>query len=204
VDALYHGYRTALARMVREARGLHADGVVGVRLQVNRMDSGNREFVALGTAVRARGERRPARPFTTDLAGQDVAKLLRAGWVPSDIAIGISVAIRHDDWTTRTQTYWSTGNVEITGYTELVTHVRADARRQFEDAIRASGADGAVVSAMGLDMWAIEPAENHRDHVAEATVFGTSIARFHTGHAAPTRSLTILPLRSAATSGRKS
>ena len=32
---------------------------------------------------------------------------------------------------------------------------------------------------MGLRIWEIEPAENHRDHVAEATVFGTAIAQFH-------------------------
>jgi hypothetical protein len=48
---------------------------------------------------------------------------------------------------------------------------------------------------MALRSWEIEPAENHRDHVAEASVFGTSLVRFHTGGAAPTRSLTYLPLR---------
>jgi hypothetical protein len=46
---------------------------------------------------------------------------------------------------------------------------------------------------MAVRMWSIEPAENHRDHVAEATVFGTAVARFAEKPAAP--SLTILPLR---------
>ena len=58
-----------------------------------------------------------------------------------------------------------------------------------------SGADGAIVSSMDLRVWEIEPGENHRDHVAEATVFGTALARFHTDTAAPTRTLTFLPLR---------
>jgi hypothetical protein len=46
---------------------------------------------------------------------------------------------------------------------------------------------------MAVRMWSIEPSENHRDHVAEAQVFGTAIARFATPP--PTPSLTILPLR---------
>jgi uncharacterized protein YbjQ (UPF0145 family) len=195
VDALYHGYRTALARMVAEATAIGADGVVGVRLRVVHMENSNREFVALGTAVRARCATRPANVFTTELAGQDVAKLLRAGWVPAGIALGISVAIRHDDWATRQQASWGSGNTEVSGYTELVTHVRADARQRFHRSIGELGADGAVASELGLRIWEIEPAENHRDHIAEATVFGTAVAQFHRGTAAPTRSLSIMPLR---------
>ncbi|HEY0577942.1 MAG TPA: heavy metal-binding domain-containing protein [Pseudonocardia sp.] len=197
VDALYHGYRTAIARMVLEARGMGADGVVGVRLRVDRMEGSNREFVALGTAVRAESASRPAQVFTTELAGQDVAKLLRAGWVPAGIALGISVAIRHDDWTTRRQASWGTGNVEVSGYTDLITHVRADARARFQRDIRELGADGAVASDISLSVWEIEPAENHRDHVAESMMLGTAVARFHTASGPPTRSLSILPLRSA-------
>jgi uncharacterized protein YbjQ (UPF0145 family) len=195
VDALYRGYRTALSRMVLEARQMGADGVVGVRIQVTPMDGSNREFVALGTAVRARSRTRPGRVFTTDLPGDDFAKLLGAGWVPVHIALGISVAIRHDDWTTQRQASWASGNTEVLGYTELVSHVRADARHRFSAEIRETGADGGIVSDMGLRIWQIEPAEGHRDHVAESTVFGNAVSRYHTGALAPTRSLTILPLR---------
>jgi uncharacterized protein YbjQ (UPF0145 family) len=197
VDALYHGYATALDRMVIEAGEMGADGVVGVRLGVHGLDGGNREFVALGTAVRARCATRPARVFTTDLAGQDLAKIIRAGWVPAGIAMGISVAIRHDDWMTRRLAAWGSGNTEVHGYTELVSHVRADARHRFDAELRAVGADGGIVSRMGLRIWEIEPGENHRDHVAEATVFGNAVARYHPEAAgSPTRSLSILPLRS--------
>lgn len=194
VDALYRGYGTATSRMVAEAAALGADGVVGVRFQVSHLDSGTREFMALGTAVRARSRTRPAKVFVTDLAGQEVAKLMHAGWVPVEIARGISVAIRHDDWATQQQASWGSGNTEVTGYTELVSHVRADARNRFAQQLKASGADGAVISNAALRVWEVEPAENHRDHVAESMVFGTTVARFHLGHAAPTNSLTIMPL----------
>lgn len=195
VEALNRGYRTALARMVLEAQAMGADGVVGVRLPVTGLGANNREFLALGTAVRARSPIRPARVFTTDLPGQDFAKLLQAGWVPVDLAIGISVAVRHDDWVTQRQSAWGAGNTEVLGYTELVTHVRHEARERFDAAIRGAGADGGIVSDMGLRIWEIEPSEGHRDHVAESTVVGTAVARYHAGSAAPSRSMTILPLR---------
>jgi len=205
VDALYRGYGTALGRMTAEAAAMDADGVVGVRLSMSHLEArspleaqlgaGNREFVALGTAVRSRSRHRPGRVFTTDLAGQDVAKLLAAGWVPCAVVYGISVAVRHDDWRTQRQASWGAGNTEVFGYTELVTHVRADARYRFDQQARSAGAEGAIVSSMGLQIGEIEPSENHRDHVAEAGVFGTALVSFHRGSTAPTRSLTILPLR---------
>jgi uncharacterized protein YbjQ (UPF0145 family) len=181
--------------MVDEASAMDADGVVGVRLSVSHLGNNNREFVALGTAVRARCRQRPSQVFTTDLAGQDVAKLLQAGWAPCAVVYGISVAVRHDDWATQRQASWGAGNTEVAGYTELVWHVRADARHCFEQRVRAAGAEGAIVSSMGLQIGEIKPSEGHRDHVAEATVFGTALVRFHRRRTAPTRSLTILPLR---------
>jgi uncharacterized protein YbjQ (UPF0145 family) len=196
VDALYRGYNTALRRMSTEATRMGADGIVGVRLTAEHMSGSSREFVALGTAVRARTGPHLKSPFTTDLAGQDLAKLMGAGWVPATIGIGISVAVRHDDNRTRYQSAWSSQNVEVDGYTELVTHVRSDARHRFERAVAAAGAEGAIVSDMSLNIWSIEPSDGHRDHVAESMVFGTTIARFHRGQSAPTSTLTFLPLRS--------
>ncbi|WP_433557428.1 heavy metal-binding domain-containing protein [Pseudonocardia xinjiangensis] len=195
VDALYRGYGTAMSRMAQEAATIGADGVVGIGLVMSQLDGGAREFTALGTGVRARGSVRPSRIFSTHLPGQDVAKLVAAGWMPTDLVYGISVAIRHDDWQTRQQAAWGAGNTEVTGYTELISHTRADARHRLAGHVRESGADGAIVSSMDLHAWEIEPGENHRDHVAEAAVFGTALVRFHTDTAAPTRTLTYLPLR---------
>ncbi|GAA1845993.1 heavy metal-binding domain-containing protein [Pseudonocardia ailaonensis] len=195
VAALEHGYGTAMSRLVQEAAAIGADGVVGIRLVQDRMEGGAREFTALGTGVRARSGTRPSRVFTTALPATDVAKLVRAGWMPTDLVYGISVAIRHVDWSTRQQMSWGAGNVEVTGHTELVTRVREDARHRFTAHVRGTGADGAIVDDMALATWEVEPAENHRDLVAESTVFGTAVARFHSGRAAPSRTLTYLPLR---------
>ena len=65
-----HVARVSVARRRRcGRRGLEAG---------RRLGQGNREFVALGTAVRAAGGQRPARLFSTTLNGQDFAKRCRA------------------------------------------------------------------------------------------------------------------------------
>jgi uncharacterized protein YbjQ (UPF0145 family) len=198
VAALRHGYDTALQRMQLEAEGIGADGIVGVSLTAGAFDQGSREFMALGTAVRStRAHPRPPQPFVTELAGQDVAKLVGAGWLPVRIVYGIALLVRHDDVRTRSQASWLSGNAEVSGYTQLVTAARADARRDFTRRVAAAGAEGAIVSDMALWMREIEPAENHRDHVAEATVFGNALlAVEHPEAPARSSSLTFLPLRS--------
>jgi hypothetical protein len=196
VDALYHGYDTAILRMLIEARELRADGVVGVTLRASHMGAGDREFLAIGTAVRAHSRHRPANIFSTLLPAHDVAKLLHRGWVPASITLGISLAIRHDDYYTRQQASPWAGNNEVTGFTDLVHTVRQDARRQFTQRLASFGADGGIMSDMSLDIWEIEPSEGHRDHVALASVLGTSVARFGQPDAqARGKSLTILSLK---------
>ena len=194
VNALYHGYNTALARMLTEARAMGADGVVGVKLTLSPLAGGNQEFMALGTAVRANSRTRPLNLFTTELAGQDVAKLMHAGWVPARIAIGIAVESRYLDYTTRSQLSVMAGNTEVSAHTQLTTLVRSRARERFAKQARENHADGAIVSAMNLRFWHQE-INNAPLLCAESSVFGTSVARFHAGKAAPTRALTIMPLR---------
>lgn len=194
-QALENGWRTALARMVIEASAIGADGIVGVTLTKRGMGNSVHEFTAMGTAVRARSRTRPARVFSTHLPGQDVAKLVLSGWMPTDLVLGVAVGIRHDDWSTQQQRTWTAGNVEVDAYTELISQTRADARMLFTRHVAATGADGAIVASMRLSSWEIEPGEGHTDHVAEATITGSSLARFHRPAVAPSRSLTYLPLR---------
>jgi uncharacterized protein YbjQ (UPF0145 family) len=194
-QALQNGWGTAIGRMVTEASMIGADGIVGVRLSQTGVGNSAHEFTAIGTAVRARSRTRPLRVFSTHLPGQDVAKLVLAGWMPTDVVLGISVGIRHDDWNTRQQRAWTAGNIEVGAYTELVNDTRADARMLLQHRIRAVGADGAVIASMGLSTWEIEPGEGHTDHVAEATIVGTAITQFHRSREAPSRSLTYLPLK---------
>jgi uncharacterized protein YbjQ (UPF0145 family) len=195
--AIRQGRDTALDRMRQEAAALGADGVVGVRLTEERMDGQKREFMALGTAVRSRGRQRPGGPFTTDLAAQDVAKLLSAGWVPAGIVYGLAIAVRHDDWRTSSSLSPFAGNIEVAGYTELITHVRAAARQSFAARVAALGADAALMSSISSKMWKIEAGESHTDHAGECVVVGNAIATFATGRMSTPSSLTILPLRSS-------
>ena len=118
----------AVERMRAECAGLGGDGIVGVRLTLRNFYGNGVEFGAIGTAVRADGPVRPARPFTSDLSGQDFAKLVRAGWVPIDLVMGVGAVIRHDDWTQTVQ-MGSWRNSEVSGLTQLVNTARAGGSR---------------------------------------------------------------------------
>jgi len=196
-QAMYDARRKAIGRMTAECAALGGHGIVGVRLSFGSFPIGGLEFRAIGTAVRGVGAPAPPHPFSSHLSGQDFAKLIRAGWVPVGLALGISIGARHDDWRTRGATFWGAGNTEVGGYTELVNMARHDARVQLEDDVGRLGADGVVIS--GLDMRVRErecPArENTRDHIAEVTIVGTAIAQFTSpAVAAPPGSLAILSL----------
>jgi len=180
-QTLYKARRTAIARMSAECAGLGGHGVVGVRLTVGAFPAGGLEFKAIGTAVRAPGAKRPRQPFTCGLSGQDFTKLISTGWVPVALVFGISLGVRHDDRLTRGQTWWSAGNAEVLGYTELVSDVRHDARSQLRLDVQRLGAEGVVIAGVSLQIRERRcPVREvgQRDHIAEATIVGTAIARF--------------------------
>ncbi len=196
VATLYEARRAAIARMTAECAELGGHGGVGVTLSIGAFPAGGLEFKAIGTAVRGPGPPL-ARPFTSDLSGQDFAKLFLDGWMPAGLVLGISVGARHDDWLTVTQTRWGAGNTEVHGYTDVVTQTRHDAREQLERDVARLGADGVVVTTVTTRVREREcPAsEGRRDHIVEATLIGTAIARFHaSSRAAEKPSLAILSL----------
>ena len=195
VNTMYEARRTALRRMVEECAELGGHGVVGVRLTIGGFPAGGLEFKAIGTAVRAPGGLQLAEPFTSDLSGQDFAKLIMAGWVPAALVLGIAIGARHDDWVTVTQTRWGAGNTEVQGYTDLVNATRHDARHQLEQDVARHGADGVVLQQMDVRVGEHEcpVQEGRRDHVLEATIIGTAIARFGR-RAAPPPPLAIMSL----------
>lgn len=180
VHTLYEARRTAIARMSARCADLGGHGIVGVRLTIGEFPAGGQEFRVIGTAVLAPGARRPRRPFTCDLSGQDFTKLISTGWVPVGLVFGISVGVRHDDRLTRGQTWWSAGNAEVLGYTDLVNDVRHDARTQLRLDVQRLGGEGVVIADVSLQIREREcpVREKQRDHVAEATMTGTAIARF--------------------------
>ena len=190
---MYQARHKALDRMTAECEELGGHGVVGVRLTIGPFPAGGLEFKAIGTAIRAPGAppvaaraqrgTRPAPsggPFTSDLTGQDFAKLIMKGWVPAGLALGISIGSRHDDWLTVGQTRWGAGNAEVVGYTELVNDARHDARIQLERDVTRLGGEGVVIADMDMRVREREcpVQEGRRDHIVEATSIGTAIVRF--------------------------
>jgi uncharacterized protein YbjQ (UPF0145 family) len=211
VQTMYEARHKALDRMATECAELGGHGVVGVRLTIGAFPAGGLEFKAIGTAIRApgvppvsqwaggRGGHGGRQPFTSDLSGQDFAKLIMKGWVPAGLALGISIGSRHDDWLTVGQTRWGSGNAEVTGYTELVNDARHDSRQQLERDVRRLGGEGVVIAAIDMQVREREcPAmEGRRDHIVEATCIGTAIARFSPAErhdAAHGRTLAIMSL----------
>jgi uncharacterized protein YbjQ (UPF0145 family) len=208
VRTMYEARRQAIGRMMAECQELGGHGVVGVALTIGGFPAGGLEFKAIGTAVRAPGGMPLRQPFTSDLTGQDFAKLIMAearmaeirrsgtwssalsadeftaikstGFEPVGLVLGIAVGSRHDDWITINQTRYGSGNVEVQGYTDLVNATRHDARNQLERDVARHGAEGVVLQAMEMRVGEHEcpVQEGRRDHVVEATIIGTAIAHF--------------------------
>jgi len=182
VSTLYQARRAAISRMTAECAALGGLGVIGVQLTVGAFgdDEDILEFQAFGTAVRARGVTSRARPFASDLSGQDFTKLVAHGWVPVGLALGVAVGYRHDDWLTKGQTRFTAGNVEVEGYSYLVRQMRTDARNELELDLVRMGAEGVVVREMDMQIserrCPIVPFG--KDHVVQATIVGTAIAQF--------------------------
>jgi uncharacterized protein YbjQ (UPF0145 family) len=96
--AMFDARELAVTRMEEEADVLGADGIAGVRLVFKEyaMEEGVLEFQAIGTAIRHRERTgtfrtKDNRPFTSDLSGQDLWKLVRAGYRPVSLAMGACV-----------------------------------------------------------------------------------------------------------------
>src|SRR6202167_6120056 len=179
VQAMYQARHKAIDRMVAECAELGGHGVVGVRLTIGSFPAGGLEFKAIGTAVHAPGAPPLKRPFTSDLSGQDFAKLVHSGWMPAGLALATAIWARHDAWRTVGQTRGSAGNSEVGGWTELVNDARHDARVQLAADVKRIGAEGVVIAEMTMRVREREcPAqEGGHDHVVERVNTGTAIVR---------------------------
>ncbi|WP_369386621.1 heavy metal-binding domain-containing protein [Streptomyces sp. CG1] len=198
VEVLDQARRSALDRMTAECSALGGDGVVAAQLTVAPFvaQANCLEFKVIGTAVRAAGTVRAPQPFTCHLDGQGFAKLVTAGWVPVELLYGMSIGVRHDDFGTRSQTR-SWNNTEVSGWSDLVQAVRSDARAHLQAQSGRRGGDGVILSAGDLRIWGescLRGGNNDQeDHVAEATLVGTTVARF-TVREQPPRTLSVMPL----------
>ncbi len=192
--ALWHSRQLAMTRMEEEADQLGADGIVGVRLDVNlhAFGKGILEFMAVGTAVKHRDggnfRNRHGKPFQSDLTGQEFWTLVKAGYRPVGFCMGNCVAYVPPE----TLGVVSGGNRELAGY----THVLYDAR---ELAIGRLQYEAETLGAEGIVGVTIEEKEHswggagrfdgnaalYSGELLELFVVGTAVVRFGDGALPP-------------------
>ncbi len=194
-QAMYHARELAMSRMEAEADLLGADGVVGVRLDIEFKEFGNdlAEFLAVGTAVKAddppaSGSWRNAhnKPFTSDLSGQDFWTLVQAGYAPLGMVMGSCVYhIAH-------QRFWQAmGNIgqnaEIPQFTEALYDARELAMSRMQAEAEALSAEGIV----GVQLLSLP----HRwgGHTTEFFAIGTAVRPLRADHVIDKPQL-VLPL----------
>jgi len=189
-QAMYHARELAMTRMEAEAAVLGADGIVGVRLEVEFKEWGHdiAEFIAVGTAVKHReGELHRApngRPFTSDLSGQDFSTLLRTGYRPVGMVMGNCVYhVAHQGL--RAMFKQVGQNQEMPNYTQALYDARelAMERMQAEaEAVQAQGIVGVQIQ---------EKSHGWGSHVIEFFSVGTAVIPTREDHEIPAPTLTL-------------
>jgi len=157
--AMYDARELAMTRMEEEADLLGGDGVVGVRLVFKQyaMEEGILEFQAIGTAIRHRERKgsyrtKDNRPFTSDLSGQDLWKLVRAGYRPVSLAMG--ACVYHIAHLSFMQTLKQAGrNQEMKVYTEATYAARELALERMQAEAVQRGGSGVVGARVEESNW---------------------------------------------------
>lgn len=165
-----------MTRMEEEADELGADGVVGVRLDVNYYEWGKdaAEFIALGTAVKAEDglgyKNMLGKPFTSDLSGQDFWTIMQTGHVPQGLVMGTCVF--HIAHRGLGQTLGSVGqNVELPNFTQALYEARELAMTRMQDEANRLGATGIV----GVRLE--EKSHQWGSHTIEFLSLGTAVTK---------------------------
>ena len=185
-QAMYHARELAMNRMEEEADALGADGIVAVRLTAKHMEwePNLAEFVAIGTAVRARNHGISYRtlenkPFTSDLSGQDFWTLLRAGYRPVGLVMGNCVY--HVAYQGVGQWFKNIGkNVEMTNFTQALYDARELAMERMQSEATHLKAEGIV----GVKLH--EGRYSWSSHVIEFFTIGTAVVPIREDHHIPT------------------
>ncbi|HEY9724210.1 MAG TPA: heavy metal-binding domain-containing protein [Oscillatoriaceae cyanobacterium] len=192
-QAMYHARELAMNRMEEEAHALGADGIVGVRLEINHKEWGNHiaEFVAIGTAVVHRNDshrfkNKHGRPFTSDLSGQDFYILLRSGYRPLGMVMGNCVYhIARQNFSNFMRNL--TQNTELTQYTQALYDSRELAMERMQHEANGLGAKGIIGANIHERTHAWGP------HVIEFFAVGTAVEEISADHVIEPPAL-VLPL----------
>jgi len=193
-QAMYEAREKAMERMEKEADVLGADGIVGVRLEVEFKEWGSdiAEFLAVGTAVKAEDgsnwRNSAGRPFTSDLSGQDFWTLLRTGYAPLGMVMG--TCVYHIAHRGLGQTMASAGqNKELVQFTQGLYDARELAMERMQKEAEALQAEGIV----GVNLHQ----RNHSwgAHTTEFFAIGTAVRPYAQDHVIEPPSM-VLPLDS--------
>lgn len=190
-QAMYHARELAMTRMEEESDALGADGIIGVRLKVKRLEWSENlaEFVAIGTGVVAQDRSINFRtvhnkPFTSDLSGQDFWTLLRAGYRPVGMVMGNCVYhVAHQNFG---QWFSNVGqNVEMINFTQALYDARELAMERMQTEATYLQAEGIV----GVDIQ--EGSYGWSSHVIEFFSVGTAVIPLRVDHTIPTPQLVL-------------
>jgi uncharacterized protein YbjQ (UPF0145 family) len=183
-SAMYDARELAMNRMEEEALVLEADGVVGVRLDVNYYEFGSdtAEFIAMGTAIKAEDGKsyrnRDGKPFTSDLSGQAFWTLRRVGHVPLGLVMG--TCVYHIAHRRITQSIGQMGrNTELPNYTQALYDARELAMTRMQDEATRLEASGIV------EVKLIEKSHMWGSHTIEFLALGTAVAAAEGGSGLP-------------------
>jgi uncharacterized protein YbjQ (UPF0145 family) len=182
-QAMYHARELAMTRMEAEAAVLGADGIVGVRLDVEFKEWGSdiAEFIAVGTAVKATtpSERswlnNAGQPFTSDLSGQDFWTLIQSGYGPLGMVMGSCVYhVAHRSLANVVSKLGQ--NAELPAYTQALYDARELAMARMQAEAETLGAEGIV----GVQL------RNHAHtwggHTTEFFAIGTAVTPLRADH----------------------
>src|SRR5262249_34022823 len=192
-QAMYHARELAMDRMEEEAHQLGADGIVGVRLEVDHKEWGHHiaEFVAIGTAVVHRNDphrfkNKHGRPFTSDLSGQDFYILLRSGYRPLGMVMGNCVYhVARQGFGSFMRNFGQ--NQELVQYTQALYDSRELAMERMQQEAETLGAKGIV----GANIH--EHTHAWGSHVIEFFAVGTAVDEISKDHVIEPPTL-VLPL----------
>jgi uncharacterized protein YbjQ (UPF0145 family) len=195
-QAMYHARELAMTRMEAEAKSLGADGVVGVRLDVELKEFGAdiAEFIAVGTAVQAEPDaggggvknwrNNKGLPFTSDLSGQDFWTLIRAGYAPLGMVMGTCVYhIAHQKLGAKM------GNVGRNVEIEQFTQALYDARELAMARMQAEAEDLKAEGIVGVQLR--QHSHTWGSHTTEFFAIGTAVRPLRADHATKTPTMVL-------------
>ena len=166
--AMYQARQEAIHLMESHAQQVGGQGVVGLALDVRVHGShGLAEFVAMGTAV-ANPAAHSGGVWVSDLSGQDLYLLIRAGYMPIGLAFGACVYhVAHQrlgQWLGQ-----QSQNVELSNYTAALYEARELAMSRMQEEAMQTRAQGIV--AMRIE----QKSHVWGAHVIEFLAVGTSV-----------------------------